>query len=151
LALLLSGSGMAQTAAQDLTQADKLYYQGQFTEAALLYAQAAENDPAAYGAVLKLGRISLLRNDLEEAEKWLKKALALKKGATCSFSNDRQAIGSEIEKNYKKFLGARTNRRGQPCKFSHQDWYQGKIQYKKNMDHFFSNRFDQYQFVFTKK
>ncbi|HSQ34799.1 MAG TPA: aspartyl protease family protein [Candidatus Binatia bacterium] len=78
LTLLLSGNGMAQTAAPDLTQADKLYYQGQFSEAAVLYSQAAENDPAAYGAILKLGRISLLGNDLEEAEKWLKKALALK-------------------------------------------------------------------------
>ena len=33
LVLLLSGSGMAQTATQDLTQADKLYHQGQFDDA----------------------------------------------------------------------------------------------------------------------
>jgi hypothetical protein len=78
LVLVFAGSGMAQTAALDLTQADKLYHQGQFAEAALLYAQAAESDPAAYGAVLGLGRISLLGNKLEDAEKWLKKALALK-------------------------------------------------------------------------
>ena len=78
LSLLLSGSGIAQTATQDLTQADKLYQQGQFAEAAQIYARAAQNDPVAYGAVLGMGRTALLRNDLEEAEKWLKKALALK-------------------------------------------------------------------------
>lgn len=77
-ALVLSGSGMTQSGPQDLTRADKLYYQGQFDESAVLYTQAAKNDPAAYGAILKLGRIFLLRNNLEEAEKWLKKAMALK-------------------------------------------------------------------------
>ncbi|TFG76996.1 MAG: tetratricopeptide repeat protein [Chrysiogenales bacterium] len=78
LALVLSGSMVAQNGPWDLTEADKLYTQGQFAEAALIYAQAAESDPAAYGAVLGLGRISLLGNKLEDAEKWLKKALALK-------------------------------------------------------------------------
>ncbi len=78
LALLLPAKGIAQSGPQDLAPADRLFYQAQFDEAALLYAQAVEKDPAAYEAVLKLGRISLLRNNLKDAEKWLKKALALK-------------------------------------------------------------------------
>jgi hypothetical protein len=78
LALLLFGNGMAQSGPQDLALAEKLYTPRQFTEAARIYAQAAQNDPASYGAVLGLARISLLRNDLKEAEKWLKKVLALK-------------------------------------------------------------------------
>ncbi len=78
LILVFAGSGMAQTAAPDLTHADKLYFQGQFAEAARMYARVAKKDPAAYGAVLRLGRISLLGNKLEDAEMWLKKAMALK-------------------------------------------------------------------------
>lgn len=77
MVLILSGSGMAWSGPQYLAQADKLYHQGQFTEAARFYVKAAENDPADYGAVLGMGRTALLCNNLEEAEKWLKKALSL--------------------------------------------------------------------------
>jgi hypothetical protein len=91
LLLLLPAKGISQSGPQDLAQADKLFYQAQFAEAAPLYAQAVEKDPAAYGAVLKLGLISLLRNNLEDAEKWLKKALALKPQ-----ENEPQALMGEV-------------------------------------------------------
>jgi hypothetical protein len=78
LFLVVGGSGIAQGSPQDQTQADKLFYQGQFDRAALLYAQAAGKDPADYAASLGMGRVALLGNDLQAAEKWLKQALGLK-------------------------------------------------------------------------
>jgi len=78
LLLISRGSGPAQSASPELDQAGKLFFQGQFAEAAKLFTQVAEKDPGNYAANLGMGRIALLGNALEEAEKWLKKALALK-------------------------------------------------------------------------
>lgn len=77
MVMALAGGIFAQADTKQQAPADKLYSQGQFDEAALLYARAAADDPSSYAAALGLGRISLLRNDLAEAEKWLKKAMAL--------------------------------------------------------------------------
>jgi hypothetical protein len=72
---LLAVGGFAQAGSQD--EAAKFFAQGLFDEAALSYSRAAAADPRAYEPALGLGRISLLRNDLAEAEKWLSKAMAL--------------------------------------------------------------------------
>jgi hypothetical protein len=78
LILWIPGAVNARPAAEDIAQADDLFRQGQFDKAWPLYAQIAGKEPSDYRAVLGLGRISLLRNDLASAETWLKKAKALK-------------------------------------------------------------------------
>ena len=78
--LLAAGlaTGLPQDAAQNVSPADTLFRAGRFDEAGRLYAQAAEKDPASYGDTLGMARVHLLRNSLDEAEAWLKKAIALK-------------------------------------------------------------------------
>jgi predicted aspartyl protease len=58
--------------------ADELFQAGQFAEAGKLYTEIVAHEPQNYHATLRLGEIALLANQLEEAEKWLMKAIALK-------------------------------------------------------------------------
>ena len=78
LALQVPGAGRPRCLAPDIGQADELFRQGQFDKAEQLYVQIAAADPASYRAALGLGRIYLLRNALDPAETWLKKAMELK-------------------------------------------------------------------------
>lgn len=80
LTLFLAGAAVQGAGTPDLAQADELYRSGQFDEAAPLYADAAKKQLDSYGAALGLGRIFVLRNRLDEAETWVKKALSLKPG-----------------------------------------------------------------------
>jgi predicted aspartyl protease len=61
----------------NITLADSLFKEGQFTEAEAIYAEIVKKEPDNYQAVLSLGRINLYENSLEESEKWLKKAMKL--------------------------------------------------------------------------
>jgi tetratricopeptide (TPR) repeat protein len=58
--------------------ADQLFRLGKFVEARELYAQVVTQDPNNYSATLRLGRIALLSDKLDDAQKWLKKAITLR-------------------------------------------------------------------------
>jgi predicted aspartyl protease len=58
--------------------ADELFQAGQFAEAEKLYAEVIGRDPQNYHATFRVGEIALLSNRLDEAEKWLTKAITLK-------------------------------------------------------------------------
>jgi predicted aspartyl protease len=66
------------TPTQAAASADELFQAGQFAEAGKRYAATVADDPQNYQATLRLGEIALLANRLDEAEKWLSKASALK-------------------------------------------------------------------------
>jgi predicted aspartyl protease len=82
LAVVLAPLGFPGQAASEPKQADsaaaeQLFKAGKFAEAGKIYAQVAAQDPKDYAAILQLGRVALLSNRLDEAESWLKKAIAL--------------------------------------------------------------------------
>lgn len=58
--------------------ANRLFETGKFAEAGKLYSQIVAKNPKDYSATLQLGRIALLSNRLDDAQKWLEKAIALK-------------------------------------------------------------------------
>jgi len=60
-----------------MDSAGQLFRAGKFSEAGKLYSQVAAQNPKDYSAILQLGRIALLSNRLDEAQKWLETALAL--------------------------------------------------------------------------
>jgi len=70
--------GQPEVAPTDATAAaDALFQNGQFADAGKLYAEVSDRDPQDYHAALRLGDIAVLGNRLDEAEKWLTKAIAL--------------------------------------------------------------------------
>jgi hypothetical protein len=60
--------------------ADRLFKAGKFAEAEKNYSQIVTQNPKDYSATLHLGRIALLSNRLDDAQKWLEKAITLKPG-----------------------------------------------------------------------
>jgi predicted aspartyl protease len=62
--------------------ADQLFKVGQFDEAREGYARAAKENPNDYSALLQLGRIALLANQLDDAQKWLEQAMRLRPSDT---------------------------------------------------------------------
>jgi Aspartyl protease/Tetratricopeptide repeat len=76
--LALSIHASAQSAPPGLASAAALFRSGRFAEARDLYAQIAGQDPQNASAAAQLGHIALLSNQLDDAQKWLEKALALK-------------------------------------------------------------------------
>jgi predicted aspartyl protease len=60
--------------------ADRLFQVGKFAEAGKLYSQIVTQNPKDYSATLQLGRIALLANRLDDAQKWLEKAITLQPG-----------------------------------------------------------------------
>ena len=67
----------AQPGPSDIETANRLFQAGKFAEAGKLYAQVAAQSPSDYPAILQLGRIALLSNQLDDAQKWFEKAIAL--------------------------------------------------------------------------
>jgi hypothetical protein len=61
-----------------IDSADRLFQAGKFAEAGKLYSQIVTQNPKDYSATLQLGRIALLSNRLDDAQKWLQKAVTLK-------------------------------------------------------------------------
>lgn len=59
------------------SRADKLFVEGKFPEAAESYAKIVADRPGDYDATLRLARIALLADRLDEAEAWSKAASAL--------------------------------------------------------------------------
>ncbi|MBV9248622.1 MAG: aspartyl protease family protein [Acetobacteraceae bacterium] len=70
-----AGNGCA--ASPDEEQADRAFIAGRFGEAEQLYAKVVTKNAKVYPAVLQLGRLALYSNQLEQANKWLRDALAL--------------------------------------------------------------------------
>src|SRR3954468_8465957 len=65
-----------------IDSADRLFQAGKFAEAGKLFSQIIAQNPTNYSATLQLGRIALLSNRLDDAQKWLEKAVALQSGNT---------------------------------------------------------------------
>ncbi len=70
------GAWAAETS--DGAAADALFKAGKFAEAGAIDARLAAKDASDYRAVLQLGRIALMSNDLAAAHGWLSKAIALR-------------------------------------------------------------------------
>ena len=68
----------AQPKQSEIDSAGQLFQAGKFSEAGKLYSQIVAQNPKDYSAILQLGRIALLSNRLDDAQKWLEKAIALK-------------------------------------------------------------------------
>ncbi len=84
LAVLMScgfaGHAASQPKPSQSDAAARLFEVGKFAEAGELYAQMATKNPNDHAATLQLGRIALLSNRLEDAQKWLEQALVLQPG-----------------------------------------------------------------------
>ncbi len=77
VACSLSGRATAEPAPHDAASAAELFEAGKFAEAGEIYARLLVQDPMDQSAVVQLGRIALLANRLDDAEKWLQRALEL--------------------------------------------------------------------------
>jgi hypothetical protein len=77
-----SGQATPQPRQSEVDSADRLFQVGKFAEAGKLYSQIAAQNPKDYSATLQLGRIALLSNRLDDAQKWLEKAITLQPGDT---------------------------------------------------------------------
>jgi hypothetical protein len=73
----LSGQATPQPAQSEIGSADRLFQMGKFAEAGKLYSQIVTQNPKNYSATLQLGRIALLSNRLDDAQKCLEKAIVL--------------------------------------------------------------------------
>src|SRR5262245_30346396 len=74
LALMLSLTLSSLSSGQNA--ADSLFQAGKFAEAEKLYAKTVAEDATNYQAVARLGHLALLGNRLDEAARWLTKAIA---------------------------------------------------------------------------
>jgi hypothetical protein len=77
-----SGQATPQPGQSEIDSADRLFQVGKFAEAGKLYSQIVTQNPKDYSATLQLGRIALLSNRLDDAQKWLGKAITLKPDGT---------------------------------------------------------------------
>jgi Aspartyl protease/Tetratricopeptide repeat len=86
LVVIASCSFLGQAAPQPkqsgIDSADRLFQLGKFADAGKLYAQIAAQQPNDYSANLQLGRVALLSDRLDDAQKWLEKALTLRPNET---------------------------------------------------------------------
>jgi hypothetical protein len=73
-----SAEATPQPSQSEIDSADRLFQMGKFAEAGKLYSRVAAEDPKNYSAILQLGRIALLSNRLDDAQKWFEKAITLK-------------------------------------------------------------------------
>jgi predicted aspartyl protease len=64
----------------EIDAANRLFQVGKFAEAGKLYSQMAAQHPKNYSATIQLGRIALLSDQLEDAQKWLEQAITLQPG-----------------------------------------------------------------------
>jgi Aspartyl protease/Tetratricopeptide repeat len=85
--IIASSSLLAQAASPPkepgVDSADRLFFQlGKFAEAGELYSRIAARDPNDYSATLQLGRVALLSNRLDDAQKWFEKAMSIRSNDT---------------------------------------------------------------------
>jgi predicted aspartyl protease len=74
----IAATETAQPKQSGMDAANRLFEAGKFAEAGKLYSRIVAQDSKDYSATLQLGRIALLSNRLDDAQKWLEKAMALK-------------------------------------------------------------------------
>jgi predicted aspartyl protease len=67
----------AQSKQSGADSANGLFETGKFAEAGKLYSQIVAQNPKDYSAILQLGRIALLSNRLDDAQKYLEEAITL--------------------------------------------------------------------------
>lgn len=72
----------AQQQPPTIDTADRLFQNGEFVQAGEQYAHIAAEHPDDYRAVLRLGRIGLLSNRLDDAKNWLESAMKLRPSET---------------------------------------------------------------------
>jgi cytochrome c-type biogenesis protein CcmH/NrfG len=77
LAASFAGHAISQPQQSEKESADRLFQAGEFAEAGNLYSKIVAQNPKDHSAILQLGRIALLSNRLDEAQKWFAKTLAL--------------------------------------------------------------------------
>ncbi|WGJ13855.1 tetratricopeptide repeat protein [Methylocapsa sp. D3K7] len=87
LAVILSPFSFPQQAASqpnpsEIDSANRFFQLGKFAEAGKVYARMAAQNPKDYSAILQLGRIALLSNQLDDARKWLEKAITMRPAET---------------------------------------------------------------------
>ena len=84
LSMLAGYTAMAPAAEPPATMlaADRLFQQGEFDRARQQFTRIVTDQPGNYRAVLQLGRIALLSNRLDNADQWLRKAMALRPAET---------------------------------------------------------------------
>ncbi len=73
-----SGQAASQAQQSEIGSADRLFQIGKFAEAGELYARMVAQNPKDFAAILGRGRVALLSNRLDDAQKWLEQAVALK-------------------------------------------------------------------------
>jgi aspartyl protease/tetratricopeptide repeat protein len=67
----------AESKQSEIDSANRLFEAGKFAEAGKLFSQIVAQNPKDYSATVQLGRIALLSNRLDDAQKWLDKAITL--------------------------------------------------------------------------
>ena len=77
LACCFARHAISQPQQSEMDSADRPFQSGKFAEAGKLYSKIVAQNPKDHSAILQLGRIALLSNRLDEAQKWFEKALAL--------------------------------------------------------------------------
>jgi predicted Zn-dependent protease len=70
-----SGQAASRPKQSEIDSANRLFQAGKFAEAGKLYSHLAAQNPKDYSSTLQLGRIALLSNRLDDAQKWLRKAI----------------------------------------------------------------------------
>jgi tetratricopeptide (TPR) repeat protein len=78
LLICVSAALAAQSGQPQIDSANTLFQAGRFADAGTIYSQLAVKNPNDDYALQQLGYIALLANRLDEAQKWLQKAIALK-------------------------------------------------------------------------
>jgi hypothetical protein len=76
------GQAASEPRQLEIDSADRLFQSGKFVEAGKIYSQIVAQNPKDYSATFQLGRIALLSNRLDDAQKWLEKALTLRPNET---------------------------------------------------------------------
>ena len=71
-------SATSQAGKSESRSAGQLFQAGKFADANKLYTQLIAENPNDFATLLHLGQIALLSNRLDDAQKWLEKALTLK-------------------------------------------------------------------------
>jgi predicted aspartyl protease len=80
VAACFPGQAMSEPNQSDADTGARLFEAGKFTEARDIYARIVAQDPKDHSALLQLGRIALLANRLDDAQRWLQAAIALQPG-----------------------------------------------------------------------
>ena len=77
-----SGQATPQPKQSEIDSADRLFQAGRFADAGKFYSQIVTQNPEDYSAILQLSRIALLSNRLDDAQRWLEKAISLRPNDT---------------------------------------------------------------------